>query len=63
MVVVEGAEYAEIARVGVVVGDAARASTVGGGMKAGIAVVAVAGGPTSGWAGDSRRVRSGDPVG
>lgn len=49
VVVVEGAGYAEIERVGVVVvGDAARASIVGGAMKAEIAVVAVGGGPTSG---------------
>ena len=48
VVVVESAEDAEIERVGVVVGDAARASIVGGGMKAEIAVVAVGGGPTSG---------------
>lgn len=46
-VVVADAGYAEIGRVGVVVGDAARASIVGGGMKAEIAVVVVAGGPTS----------------
>ena len=64
MVVVESAEDAEIERVVVVVvGDAARASIVGGGMKAEIAVVAVGGGPTSGYAGDSHRVRSGELVG
>lgn len=49
VVVVEGVGYAEIERAGVVVvGDAAKASIVGGGMKAEIAVVVVEGGPTSG---------------
>ena len=50
VVVVESAEDAEIERVGVVVvvGDAGKESTVGGGMKAEIVVVAAEGGPTSG---------------
>lgn len=48
MAVVGGAEHAETVRVGVVVaGDAVRVSIAGGGTKAEIAVVVVAGGPTS----------------
>ena len=48
VVAVGGAGYAEIVRVGVVVvGDGAKASIAGGGMKSEIAVVVVAGGPTS----------------
>ena len=48
VVAAEGAGYAEIEMVGVVVADAARASIVGGELKAEIAVVAVEGVPTSG---------------